>query len=633
MKVSRDWLQTFFDTSLPDAAALADALTFHSSEIEEVFDVEDDAVLDVKVLPDKSAWLLSHRGVAKELSVILELPMANDPLADAPLLEPRTERVSVVLDTSKCARYVAAHVTGVMVGPSPAWLVRRLEAIGQRSINNVVDATNYVMFHLGQPLHAFDAGKLQKENGAYRIGVRAAREGEEITTLTNDAYTLTTDDLVITDATNDMPIGIAGVKGGNAAAVDAGTTELIIESANFDRVSVRKTAQRHKLRTDASARYENGVVPTLAGYGLVEVVRLIEEIAEGTHAGWVDEFPAPQEVHPVSVSIEKVNSVLGLSLSEAEVLAIFARFGYEVLAADGIVTVTPPFERDDLRIPEDLIEEIGRIHGLAHVVAVTPDPLPLAEVNARFVYAEQVRDALLALGFSEVYTSSFNAHDMVQLENALASDKGFLRSTLRTHLTDALARNVHNKDLLGLSQVALFEIGTVFDAEGEHMALSFGVRTGAAYKPKADDPLMQEATVALTAILGIEEYHLKEGVAEIDLDAAIADLPPPFAYASFVREPDATYAPFSQYPFISRDIALWVSDARGALDIEAVIVAEAEPLLVRATLFDEFEKDGRSSYAFRLVFQSMERTLSDGEVNEVMAKVAEKAAEQGWEVR
>lgn len=633
MKVSRDWLQTFFDTPLPDAAALAEALTFHSSEIEEVLEVEGDAVLDVKVLPDKSAWMLSHCGVAKELSAILELPMGNDPLAENARLEPRTDTVSVTLDTLKCARYAAAYVTGVTVGPSPAWLVRRLAAIGQRSINNVVDATNYVMFHLGQPLHAFDAGKLGEEGGMYRIGVRAARDGEAITTLTGDAYTLTSDDLVIVDATNDAPVGIAGVKGGKAAAVDAGTTALIIESANFDRVAVRKTAQRHKLRTDASARYENGVVPALAGCGLVEVVRLIEEIAGGTLAGYVDEFPSPREVLPVSVSVEKANSVLGVSLSEAEIVAIIGRFGYNVVATNGVVTVTPPFERDDLLIPEDLIEEIGRIHGLAHVAAVTPDPMPLAEINARFVYAEQVRDALLDLGFSEVYTSSFNAKDVVALENALASDKGCLRSTLRTHIADALARNVLNKDLLGLVRVALFEIGTVFTAEGEHVALSFGVRTGAAYKPKVDDPLMQEAAALLTDILGTEDFNMKDGVAEINLDAAIVDLPQPSAYAPFVREADATYAPFSPYPFISRDIALWISDALGASDIEAMILAEAGSLLVRVTLFDQFEKDGRTSYAFRLVFQSMERTLADGEVNEVMAAVAEKAAERGWEVR
>lgn len=306
MKVSRTWLQTFFDAPLPATEALVDALTFHSSEIEEVDEIDGDTVLDVKVLPDKSAWLMSHRGVAREIATIMELPM-NDPLAFAPDLAPETDAVTVTLDTDGCTRYAAAVLRGVSVGPSPTWLVARLAAIGQRSINNVVDATNYVMFHLGQPLHAFDGAKLSTDGGAYAIGVRLAHEGETITTLTGDERTLTAADMVIVDRGTNAPIGIAGVKGGRAAEVTAATTELVIESANFDRGLVRKTSQRLKLRTDASARYENGVVPELAAYGLAEVVRLIRELAGGTCDGYVDVFPRPRTVAPVSVSRERIN--------------------------------------------------------------------------------------------------------------------------------------------------------------------------------------------------------------------------------------------------------------------------------------------------------------------------------------
>lgn len=632
MKVSVDWLQTFFDTPLPGAEKLENALTFHSSEIEEVIVADGDTILDVKVLPDKSAWMLSHRGVAKEIATILNVPLTKDPLAHPPDLSPETDTISIALDTERCVRYSAALVQGVIVRPSPEWLQKRLAAIGQRSINNVVDATNYIMFHLGQPLHAYDAGKLSKEGGKYEIGVRQAHTGERIVTLTDDEYALTNEDMVIVDRTTDRPIGVAGVKGGAHARVDEHTTDLLIEAGNFDRVAVRKMSQRLKLRTDASARYENGVVPELTAYGLSEVVALITEIAGGTCAGYADVFSKKTNRSPVSVSLTKINSVLGLSLTNDAVDEVFARFGYVRAWVDEVITVTPPFERDDLVIAEDLIEEVGRIHGLAHIDSVTPDPLPLAEYNASFHYADTVRQTLVSLGFTEVFTSSFRKKDEVQLANALASDKGYMRSMLRENLSEALARNVSHKDLLGMPYIALFEIGTVFAPDGEHVSLAFGVRTGTAYSPKKDDPIVTEAITALTDILGVEQVETKDGIAELDLTAAIADLPPPTAYAPLEKHPDISYKPFSSYPSVSRDIALWVSGADAAY-VESVLNDAAGTLRVRTTLFDEFQKDGRTSFAFRLVFQSQEKTLTDEEVNQVMDRIYAVVSERGWEVR
>lgn len=633
MKVSTAWLQTFFDAPLPGAEKLENALTFHSSEIEEVIERDGSTVLDVKVLPDKSAWMLSHRGVAKELSTILELPLSHDPLATRPELVPHSGSLTVSIDTERCNRYTAAVLRGVSVGPSPEWLTERLASLGQRSINNVVDATNYVMFHMGQPLHAFDAAKLRAENGKLHVGVRMAHAGEEITTLTGETYTLSAEDMLIVDRADDEPIGIAGVKGGARAEVDERTTDLVIESANFDRVSVRKTAQRLKLRTDASARFENGIVPECAAYGLAEVVKLITELAGGTVEGYVDEFPRPSTREPVSVSVGKIVSVLGLPLTQDDVDEILGRFGYERQWTGEVVTVTPPFERDDLVIPEDLIEEIGRIHGLTSIASVTPEPVPLLEINPRFHYAEAVRTALIDAGFSEVFTSSFRKKDEVKLENALASDKGYLRSSLRENLAEALLRNVQHKDLLGLDRIAIFEIGTVFTPSGEHLALAFGVRTGAAYSPKKDDPVMAAAMQALAGILGSESFDVRDGIAEIDLSHAMADLPQPSAYAAFVKTEDVAYAPFSNYPSVSRDIALWVSEGVSGSDVEAVLNGSAGELCVRTTLFDEFTKDGRTSYAFRLVFQSKERTLTDTEVNEAMERVYESVKARGWDVR
>src|SRR3989344_1506828 len=236
MKVSTIWLQTYFDAPLPTRDEVADAYTFHAFEIDSV----EGNVLDVKVLPNRAADCLCHRGLAKELAAIINRPLKADPLrAPAQMYDigRRTLKVKGE-DPGKCPRYMVALVKGVKVGPSPDWLRQALESVGQRSINNIVDATNYVMLDLGQPLHAFDADKLTQRDGAYAIGIRAAKLGEKITTLTGDQYELTPERLVITDANADVPIAIAGVKGGKVAELGQATTDIIVESANFDGTSV-----------------------------------------------------------------------------------------------------------------------------------------------------------------------------------------------------------------------------------------------------------------------------------------------------------------------------------------------------------------------------------------------------------
>jgi phenylalanyl-tRNA synthetase beta chain len=628
MKVSYTWLNSFFSDALPSPEELADALTFHAWEVEEVVSAGDDTMLDIKVLPDKSSWALCHRGIAKDLSVILDRPLASDPLLRSAVLEPKNEAIQIEIMTDTCTRYTAAHITGVKVGPSPAWLSARLAAIGQRSINNVVDATNYVMFELGQPLHAFDAGKL----GGTSIRVRNARKGEEIVTLTGETYTLTPSDAVIADGLTDAPVGIAGIKGGLAAQVDETTTELLIESAHFAYAPVRKTSQRLRLRTDASARFESGIVPELASYGLARVCELILEIAGGTQGGYKDSGLPARERVAVSVPLAKLQSVLGITLEEGEVENIMQRFGYTHTLSEGVLTVVPPFERTDILIPEDVIEEVGRIHGYADVPSVTPASMPLQEVNTRFVYAEKIRAALISHGFSEIYTSSFRQKDEVQLANAFASDKGYLRSDLRHNLADALLKNVPNRDLLGLPFIALFEIGTVFKEKGEEYHVALGVRHGLAYKEKADSPALAAALEALKGVLGEFSAAIEEGIAEFDFGSILAQLPDA-PYDAYTAPRKVTYAPFSPYPAIARDIALWVGEETDSSAVASILGEHAGDLRVRTTLFDQFTKEGRTSYAFRLVFQAPDRTLTDTEANAFMEKVYAAARERGWEVR
>ncbi len=636
MKFSHNWLQTFFDAPLPAPAVIEEKLTFHSSEVEEVVTVGDDTVYDVKVLPDKSAWLLSHRGLAKELSVILNMPMKHDPLRGDIDYGASLSDVRIVLDTPTCDFYGAAVIEGVTVGPSPEWLKVRLEAIGQRSINSIVDATNYVMFELGQPLHAFDAKTFAADTtGVKEVCVRAAKAGETLTTLSSENLTLTPDDAVITDGVSGATLALAGIKGGLNSGVTEATTTVLLEAAHFDRVATRLGAQRHKLPTDAAKRYENGLSRSVTPYGLLAGAKLIAEIAGGAVRGITTSGESSVVRPQVGVTLTDINRVLGITISAAEVATIWERFGYEVAVAGETFTVAPPHERDDVEVKQDLIEEIGRIYGLSHIVSIAPTPAPLHELNVRHYYAEKIRDVLTALGFSEVYTSSFRNKDIAHIKNALASDKSYLRSRLMDNLLEVRQKNVPHRDLLGLSAVKVFEIGTVFGATDEAFHVGVTVQTGTEYKSKVDDPLLATAVSTLETALGVAlaPVHTAPGYVEFSLEALLATLPMPTGYDTAPKAEIILYKPFSAYPSVSRDIAMWVSEGIAVTVVESVLTQSAGALLVRLTHLDTFTKDGRTSLAFRLVFQSKEKTLDGSEVDTLMGSVYDAVAKAGWEVR
>lgn len=630
MKVSYNWLNgKYFDGQLPPPEKVAEELTFHAWEIEAVERMGDDTMLDVKVLPDKAMWALSHRGIAKDLSVILNLPLAHDPLSDVPPLEPKTEAMRIDVRSPNCRRFAAALVKGVKVGPSPEWLKQALETIGQRSINNIVDASNYVMFDLGQPSHAFDATKLPDG-----IVVRQAQEGEKLIALDLKEYAFTTDDTLISTWGGEA-LSIAGVKGGQDSGITDATTDIIVEVANWDPVATRKSAARLKLRSDASSRYENGIVPEMVPFGLAAVVDLIIRVAGGELVGYADVAPGRVDnAERVAVSLAKINSVLGVNLRLEDMTPILDRFGWKYEINGETFSITPPFERTDLRIAEDVIEEIGRIYGYDHVAAMTPPPLALSEINTRFYYSELIRAVLLDRGFSEIYTTSFRAHDQVKLANAFAADKGYLRSKLAVNMKEALAKNAPHADLLGLRQIRLFEIGTVFGDEGERYHLALGVQSPSGYKPKADDPVLKDALNAIAAKLAIDIPSVShDGIAEFDLGGSLNRLERPAAYDPSTEAVTIAYRPFSNYPAIARDIAMWTPLRVSEAEIASLLTETAGDLCVRVTLFDRFEKEGRVSYAFRLVFQSKEKTLTDSEVNAIMDGIYQAVSERGFEAR
>lgn len=641
MKVIHEWLKEYVGDAMPDVATCEDLFTFHAFEVDGVEVVEGKDVLDIKVLPDRASDCLSHRGIAHELAAIMGAPLTHDPLREPVALTPLTDTIHVTIkDTQACRRFGAALMTGVAVKESPEWLKARLHALGQRSINNVVDATNYVMLGLGQPLHAYDADKFPHTNDVWHFGVRMAREGEEVTTLGGDTYSLIPSVQLITDAKSGAPLGIAGIKGGKLAEIDATTTSIILEAANFAPQITRKAAQFLKLQTDASKRFENNLSPELVPYALREVVRLIIEIAGGVCEGYADVYPTPLSNIPVTVTLTQVQALLGMPLTVEVIEDILTRLGLTFTKDAYSWTVTAPWGRTDVTIPVDVIADIGRVYGYEHVVSVLPTPVPLSECNMRQYYSEKIRHVLIALGCSEVITSSFRKKDVITLQNALASDKGSLRSTLTHNIREALDKNMPNLDLLGLTTLSLFEIGTVFnktpagDDVMEHISLAIGVRTKQQGHTPKDDVLLASLVAQIEDMLGVTLNGVSDkGVYECNLTEALRTLPVPQTYDAYVPQESVSFTPFSAYPFISRDIALWVPETVTAEVIEKDIRENAGALLSRVTLFDSFSKEGRVSYAFRLIFQSHEKTLTDDEVGPIMQTLTTTLTAKGFEIR
>lgn len=644
MKVVHSWLKDYIGDSIASPEEVERLLTLHAFEIEGIETVAGEEVIEVKILPDRGSDCLSHRGIARELSSITGIPLAYDPLLNESRLE-TFDKISVAIDdTQACSRFSAALITGIQVTESPQWLQTRLQALGQRSINNIVDATNYVMYSLGQPLHAYDAAKFPKVNDVWKFSVRFAQNGEEVSLIAEAGkqedriVTLTGTELLIVDGSSNKPIGLAGIKGGAYAGVDASTTQIIVEAAHFDPVVTRKTARRLGIVIDGSKRFENNPSPELVPHALRDVVELIIQIAGGSCEGSVDINHTVKAHTAVDLPVAQVNALLGLTLSKEEMVDILTRIGATVTDGGATLQLLAPFERTDLNIAEDYIEEIGRINGYSHIASVVPVPVPLAEINKRHYYSDKIRAILIEKGFSEIITSSFAQKDHIQLQNALARDKSYVRSNLATNMQDALDKNANLTDLLGAQDTRIFEIGTVFIKSGgtvtEHVSLCLGVRIKASSHTQKDDALIAAVVADLEAIMGEKvSATIKNGIAECNLSQFVTLLPQPSTYDQVEIAREISYKPFSVYPAMSRDIALWASEGVAPEEVEEVLNAEAGDLRVRTTLVDVFTKEGRTSYAFRLVFQSHEKTLTDEQMNTIMERVYASVRAHNWEPR
>jgi len=652
MIVSRNWLQTYFKKEIPDANKLADLFTFHACEVESVEavpengELKSDVILDLKVLPDRAHYALCHKGIAQEIAVITKLPIKERYVPE--IKSSIEEKIKVTVEDSNfCKRYIARTIELDNVPKeSPIWLKNALHSIGQRSINPIVDITNYVMYDIGQPLHAFDADKVVGE-----LIIRSAKQGEKITLLDDREIILTTEDSVIADEQGALVI--AGAKGGKRAEIDNNTKKIIIESANFHPTKVRRTSTKYDIRSDSSKRFENEITPELAIHGMNNVCGLIQEMIPNAKFGpIIDIYPNPAKQTVIEFDFNYIKERLGIEIPENETKNILEGMGISIDRDQTSWSLTIPFERLDLNAPEDIVEEVGRIYGYDKVNGILPtistETKSTTKILPIFYVSELIKSFLIELGFSEVSLYSLVKQGFIETAKPLAHDKAFARSNLTDGMLDCVQRNILNADLLGLEAIKIFEIGHVFTEEaGERTHLAIGVSQIKKVKGFKSQDLQDDVLKKLCEKLNIEikgkTSKNKAGnidVIEFDLNEIVEKYKTNFDINNLNLKPASNnhYAKFSLYPFIVRDIAVFVPELITNEKVWEVIIqsisnSKAKELLVRHSLFDTFKKEGKVSYAFRMIFQSMDRTLTDDEINQVMENINGKIKENGWEVR
>ena len=429
MKFSYTILQDLIDRQLPSAQELAQQLTLHSFECEGVEERTGDTILELDILPNRAHDCASHLGVAREIAALvggtLQQPQKTEMSFNA-----QQDVFKVKVQDKACDRYSAVYMEGVQVQSSPGWLKQRLEALGLNSINNLVDIANYVMLVTGQPLHIFDYDKITGK-GTKEIVVRKATNGEPITGLDANEYSLNRDMLVIAD--KDNALGIAGVKGGKVAEVDANTTNIIIESAHFEPVGIRKTSRALGLQTDASWRFERNVPVCCTELGAETAVAYIQSLAGGRVGGAVDENTTKERNLKITVPFENIHQLVGVEVAQQQVVDMLEKLEFEVEKKEDAFVATPPPFRLDVEMREDVIEEIARMYGYERI---TPQPLPTSKVAQQHNTPHNtVRTAFCELGFFELRNSAFIAKEtapvsfadcFIEIQNPVNKEKPLL---------------------------------------------------------------------------------------------------------------------------------------------------------------------------------------------------------------
>ncbi|EKS0149268.1 phenylalanine--tRNA ligase subunit beta [Staphylococcus aureus] len=641
----------------------------------------DDQVMEFDLTPNR-ADALSMIGTAYEVAALYNTKMTKPETTSNELDLSANDELTVTIENEDKVPYYSARVVhDVTIEPSPIWMQARLIKAGIRPINNVVDISNYVLLEYGQPLHMFD----QDAIGSQQIVVRQANEGEKMTTLDDTERELLTSDIVITNG--QTPIALAGVMGGDFSEVKEQTSNIVIEGAIFDPVSIRHTSRRLNLRSESSSRFEKGIATEFVDEAVDRACYLLQTYANGkvlkdrVSSGELGAF-----ITPIDITADKINRTIGFDLSQNDIVTIFNQLGFDTEINDDVITVLVPSRRKDITIKEDLIEEVARIYGYDDIPSTLPvfDKVTSGQLTDRQYKTRMVKEVLEGAGLDQAITYSLvskedaTAFSMQQRQTIdllmpMSEAHASLRQSLLPHLIEAASYNVARKN----KDVKLFEIGNVFFANGEgelpdQVEYLSGILTGDYVVNQWQD---KKETVDFYLAKGVvdrvsEKLNLEFSYRRADIDGLhpgrtaeillenkvvgfIGELHPILAADNDLKRTyvfelnfDAlmavsvgyiNYQPIPRFPGMSRDIALEVDQNIPAADLLSTIHAHGGNILKDTLVFDvyqgEYLEKGKKSIAIRLNYLDTEETLTDERVSKVQAEIEAALIEQGAVIR
>ncbi|HDJ24324.1 MAG TPA: phenylalanine--tRNA ligase subunit beta [Candidatus Aminicenantes bacterium] len=666
MRISIDWLSDFIDLDL-SVEELIQMLNNIGLVVEDRQEVEGDTILEIETYANRPDTL-GHLGIARELSAALQKPLKEQ---HWPLVE-ITEKTSDLIDVQVfvedlCPRYCGLIVRDVAVGPSPEWLQKRLRAVGVKSINNVVDVTNYVLYATAQPVHAFDLAKL----AGSKIIVRQAKKGELLRTLDGTDLILSPENMVIAD--EQKPVALAGIVGGENSAVTSETKDVFIECAYFDPLSVRQTAKKLGIQTDASYRFERGADISFPPQAAWMVASFLSEFKGKVTKGLIDVYPSPVKRRTLILRHHRIQELLGVDISSETIEKTFTALEFQVSQAQpGSWKILAPYHRVDIEREADLIEEVARFYGYDRIPALfpplrqlEPPPSPLKKL------IQKIRQTLFHYGYNEVLNFSFASEEEislfshhlrpVSLRNPVSSRAALMRTTLLSGLITNIIYNLNH----GVEGVHLFEVGKIYfwknelpceqltlglvstglisekqwstpQESGDFFRLKGAVETLFSmlrYEPlsfAAQDHPWCEPGLALNVkykgesvgFLGqlradmATKYGLQQEVwiAEFNLGHLLSKQPQPFTLRHLIK-----------YPVVIRDVSFLADKDLRYSSVQEYLQKREIPWLERFELYDRFTGStippGKVSLSFRFVFRHAERTLEAEEVDSLMERV------------
>lgn len=641
----------------------------------------DDQVMEFDLTPNR-ADALSMIGTAYEVAALYNTKMTKPDTTSNELELSANDELTVTIENEDKVPYYSARVVhDVTIEPSPIWMQARLIKAGIRPINNVVDISNYVLLEYGQPLHMFD----QDAIGSQQIVVRQANEGEKMTTLDDTERELLTSDIVITNG--QTPIALAGVMGGDFSEVKEQTSNIVIEGAIFDPVSIRHTSRRLNLRSESSSRFEKGIATEFVDEAVDRACYLLQTYANGkvlkdrVSSGELGAF-----ITSIDITADKINRTIGFDLSQNDIVTIFNQLGFDTEINDDVITVLVPSRRKDITIKEDLIEEVARIYGYDDIPSTLPvfDKVTSGQLTDRQYKTRMVKEVLEGAGLDQAITYSLvskedaTAFSMQQRQTIdllmpMSEAHASLRQSLLPHLIEAASYNVARKN----KDVKLFEIGNVFFANGEgelpdQVEYLSGILTGdyvvnqwQGKKETVDFYLAKGVVDRVSEKLNLEFSYRRADIdglhpgrtAEILLEnkvvGFIGELHPTLAADNDLKRTyvfelnfDAlmsvsvgyiNYQPIPRFPGMSRDIALEVDQNIPAADLLSTIHAHGGNILKDTLVFDVYQGEhlekGKKSIAIRLNYLDTEETLTDERVSKVQAEIEAALIEQGAVIR